>query len=224
MDARALLDSVAAAYGELESLQGEALSIGQTEEEGWSQRTEARLKFYYAAPGRIRVEQPGRLGSVMVSDGAELKSFFAPHRRYFRHPAPPPDELPGVFLPELPMAGGHGPFLFGTIGRRVLEAELARDEAIVIDGVEIDCHVVSAMYEPSHSVFAGANRPVRFWIDARTRLVLRMEGEVDLQHSGEPVAGVGRRILAVTRIVANHDIPAGVFEFTPPEGVSERHG
>jgi len=224
MDARALLDSVAAAYGELESLQGEALSIGQTEEEGWSQRTEARLKFYYAAPGRIRVEQPGRLGSVMVSDGAELKSFFAPHRRYFRHPAPPPDELPGVFLPELPMAGGHGPFLFGTIGRRVLEAELARDEAIVIDGVEIDCHVVSAMYEPSHSVFAGANRPVRFWIDARTRLVLRMEGEVDLQHSGEPVAGVGRRILAVTRIVANHDIPAGVFEFTPPEGVSERPG
>ena len=80
------------------------------------------------------------------------------------------------------------------------------------------------MYEPSHSVFAGANRPVRFWIDARTRLVLRMEGEVDLQHSGEPVAGVGRRILAVTRIVADQDIPAGVFEFTPPEGVSERHG
>jgi hypothetical protein len=224
MDARALLDSVAAAYVRLETLQGEALSIGQTEEEGWSQRTEARLKFYYAAPGRIRVEQPGRLGSVMVSDGVELKSFFAPHRRYFRHPAPSPDELPGVFLPELPMAGGHGPFLFGTIGRRVLDAEVLREEKLAVDGVEIACRVVSALYEPSRSVFAGANRPVRFWIDARTGLVLRMEGEVDLQHHGELATGVGRRILAVTRIVADHPIPAGVFEFTPPEGVAERHG
>ena len=134
MDARALLDSVAAAYGALETLQGEALAISQSEEEGWSQRTEARLKFYYAAPGRIRVEQPGRMGSVMVSDGIELKSFFAQHRRYFRHPAPPPDQLPGVFLPELPMAPGHGPVLFGTIGQRVLEAELRSDETLTLDG------------------------------------------------------------------------------------------
>jgi outer membrane lipoprotein-sorting protein len=221
MDPRALLESVAEAYRNLKTLQGHALSIGCTEDEGTSQRSEARLQFFYAAPARIRIEQPGRLGSVLVSDGLELKSYFVPHRRYFRNPAPPPSDLPGVFMPELPWAGGQGPFLFGTISGRVQAAEILPDEPVPLDGAEIPCHGLSVTYEPSHAAFSGANRPVRFWIDARSRLVLRMEGEVELHHARDGATTVSRRTLAITRLVADAPIPAGVFEFTPPEGTPE---
>jgi outer membrane lipoprotein-sorting protein len=220
MDARALLDSVAAAYGALRTLQGEALSISLAEEEGWSQRTETRLKFFYAAPDRIRVEQPGRRGSVMVSNGTELKRFSRDHARYFRSSAPPLDLLSGVFVPESP-APTHGPVLFGNIGKRVLEAETMDDETLVVDGAETPCHVVSALYDREDWLQAGVNHPVRFSIDARNRLVLRMEGKLDPQPLPELIRPPVRWTLAITRLTANGEIPEGVFEFTPPEGVSE---
>ena len=221
MDARALLRDVVRAYRALDTLQIEALLISESEDEGSRLHREARLKFHYQAPDRVRVEQPGRQRSVLVSDGSEFQSFFAAHQRHFRNPAPPLEQLPGVFLPEFPLGGDHGPFLFHTIEDRLIQAELAGEACLTLNGAPATCHVLAVRYEPSPAEIARVNRPIRFWIDTRTKLVLRLEGEFDLRHPRDGAVTVNKRVIAVTYCTCNEPLPAGIFTFTPPPGVSE---
>ena len=74
MDALALLREVSDAYRKLKSLAVEASIVSESGDENNNQRSEQRVRFFYAAPNRIRFEPCGKNGTVQVADGDRLHS------------------------------------------------------------------------------------------------------------------------------------------------------
>lgn len=202
MDAATLLENVAATYQGLTTLSTGVRAITESADEGGSQRSETRISALYAAPDRVRIEQPGPRGTIQIADGIHLHHYVAPMKRYVKLPADP-GRLPGFFRPEFP-AGGGGDFLFPRIAERVLDARVIPGSGLTIE----------VRYETFENAVAHAG-PVEFRIDPDTWLVLRQSCTVNLQ---DHHFGAHTQILTAEfdHMAVNEPVPANAFEFTPP--------
>jgi outer membrane lipoprotein-sorting protein len=221
MDGLPLLHSVAEAYRNLTTLEIEALAISETRDEDTRQRGEQTLTFIYQAPNKIRMEQRGRHGIVTVSDGENLHNYFRSPNRYAKNPIQGRQLLPGSFQNEFP-GSGSGSFLYQRIAERVGNAETLRSETLQLDGEEVPCEVVAVTYEPHpEGSFVVDTSPVLFWIDSKTRLVLRQEGEITVQRMRDDLPRTTKHTTVLTKAVCGQPVSPDAFEFTPPADATE---
>jgi len=216
MDARALLETASEAYRGLKSLQAKALAAAENREDGF-QHSEQAVTFAYVAPDQARLDQ-GRHGITAVANGREIHHYFHGPRRYSRGSYAEPRQLPGRFNPEFPLSS-NASFLFDRIHERVVDAAVLSTGMLALDGTEVPCDVVSVTYEPPPAKFLAVS-PLVVWLDARTRLVLRLEGEMTLQ-TPTHAARTTKQILTLTHLAADQPVDAATFEFTPPADAEE---
>ncbi|HUB83964.1 MAG TPA: hypothetical protein VMB03_34450 [Bryobacteraceae bacterium] len=172
------------------------------------------MRFFYAAPDRIRYEPPGAYGTVQVSDGTQSHTLFGHRgfsggRRYRSGPAAKRQDLPHLFRPDFPLAGGNEPLLFEGIDQRVTSAEILRDEDA--------CNVVAVTYEPPpYAGFMLTRGPILFWINSENRMVMRQQGEIGHRMPTEDEVHWTRHTISVTNLHLNQPLPDDVFQFIPP--------
>jgi hypothetical protein len=216
MDALTLLGHVSDAYRSLKTLAIEATIITESGDENSSQRSEQRLRFFYAAPDRIRYERGGKHGTVQVADGKQLHtSFGVPRRslgggpRYSSVPLSQMPRLPHLFRPQFPLGGGDEAFLFQGIDEHVVAAQILREDE--------DCHVLSVTYEPPpHASLIVSGSVVLFWVNVENYMVMRLEGEVGHRIQTEDEVSWSRHIVTIRRISVNEQLPEDTFQFTSP--------
>lgn len=221
MDALTLLREVSEAYRSLKYLAIEVALLTESGDENSSHRREDRVRFFYSAPDRFRYEPCGKNGMIQVADGQQLHTVPARHRfghglRYSSVPVSEMGPLPHLFRPDFP--GNGQAFLYQGIAERVAAAEILREE----DG----CHVISVSYEPSPSAGVIVNGPaVLFWVNAKSRLVLRQRGELGHRFPTEDEVTWNRHTVLVRKMHVNEPLPEETFRFTPPpEAVLETAG
>jgi hypothetical protein len=219
MDALTLLREVSEAYRGLQSLELEAALIQESGDENASQRSERRVRFFYAAPNRFRYEPCGKGGTLEVADGKHLYTTFTAFfgRRSIRHPSytrVPVSEMgprPHLFNPEWPVCGEA--FLFHGIDERVATAGILREE----DG----CHVLSVAYEPpARPGLMVSGSAVLFWVNAQNRMVMRQQGEMGHRSPTEDEVTWSRHIMVVREMRVNEPLLAETFHFVPPPGAT----
>ena len=213
MDAGQLLSRVAETYARLNTLTVDMVQRDEPVDDDMGSRIEQRARCWFAAPDKVRAEHGGRRGSVMVTDGTELHTYVPMSQKYFRTAVPPLDSLPGCFRPEFPFAGGPV-FLFARVSQNVQAARLLPDER--------DCHAVLVTYTAtpdSHIPISGS--VMTFWIDAHTNLVSRTEIVITHRWPEHPEPDTRKQITIFTRSVIDDEIPAAMFDFVPPAGVTE---
>lgn len=214
MDALTLLREVSEAYRGLQTLALEAALIQESGDENASQRGERRVRFFYAAPDRMRFEPCGKGGALQVADGKYLHTCFLDRGRHFGHdqtytsvPIAETGPPPHVFQPEYASAGEA--FLFPGIDERVAAAEILREE----DG----CHVVSVTYEPpAHPGLVLSGSAVLFWVHMANRMVMRQQGEMGHRFPAEDEVTWSRHAMVVRQMRVNEPLPEETFHFTPP--------
>ncbi len=217
MDALTLLQEVSEAYGSLETLEVEAALIQKSGDENAGQRSERRVRFFFAAPDRMRFEPCGNRGTVQVTDGKQLHTTHLGdrHRGGLRYTSVPVAEMGRTrhilhrFQPEFPFAGEA--FLFPGIQEQVVSAEILREE----DG----CHVVSVTYQPRPNpglIVTGS--AITFWIDGRNRMVMRQRSATGHRVPTEDEVTWSRHEQVVRGVRINQQIPEETFHFTPPAG------
>jgi hypothetical protein len=177
MDARAVLESVARAYANLKTFSVEILSVAESGDADSFGRHGQRTKAWFEAPDKVRIEQGGRHGTVLVSDGVDahtLASIVGLPNRYSKFAAFPREHLPGLFQPAHATLGGSPPaFLFSRIADSVVSAEiLAEDSASIL---------ISVVYEQPRDSLWRLSSPVQYSVDSRAYLVSRIEGEVSMR-------------------------------------------
>ncbi len=224
MDALPLLQEVAAAYRNLETLAIEASLIFENGPEDHRQESQKRVTFIYAAPERMRYEVHDQMSSIEVSDGTTQRFFqsgFPPNlpARYTETPLNRSPVRLHSFSPDVPIS--YHAMLFERIAERVAGAEIIAEEN--------GCMVVSVNYEPSQ-LFAmmTPKSPPLFWIDAQTRMVVRHETQVSMRL---PETQVSMRVpvmdssftmrstMLAQSIRINEPLPGDAFEFTVPDNV-----
>lgn len=212
--ARKLLAVVARRYSELQSLSVDMALITDIEEQGY--RHEQRSRGTYAAPDKVRTEQgSGKRAVISVTDGKVQHHYMGPAEgRYMKNPVDGRRRHSlGFFNPEYALNSAPL-FLFHRIAERVTEARMVRDEAAV--------RVVAVTYAPPDATPGYyAPSPVHFWIDPRTNLVMRMEGELALRSPIEEDVRRSRITSTYSYAAVDEPVAADAFEFTPPPGARE---
>jgi len=172
------------------------------------------VRFFYAAPDRLRSELRGRAGILQVADGTHLHTCFARgwhpggRPRYTSMPISDTSFLPHFFNPQWPVQAEA--YLFARIGEQAVSAEIQRHE----DG----CAVVAVEYEQQPDQgFAVHESPVLFWIDDRHRMVVRHQGKMGHRAPTEEEITWSRHTMVVREMRVNEPIPDEVFHFTPAE-------
>ena len=220
MDARALLENVAATYRKLRSLKVEALSQTESGDANEGSENHHTVQFLYRAPNQFRSQNLGAHGNLHVSDGERLHQSFGggfPGQtpRYSANPLPELLQRPHVFRWDAPFGNGES-FLFHNIAEHIAQAEFVRDE----DG----CHVISVAYEPPPMRYIESRAPVLFWIRIADQMVMRQRGEIGHRHPASDDVRWQRNDVTVRQIEVNAPIDEEVFVFTPPTGASEMPG
>ena len=214
MDARQLLESVSATYCNLKTLEARGTAITENREDGFS-HSEQPVTFKYAAPDKVRLER-GRRGDTFVCDGRDLHVYLAAPKRYSKRPVGVPHQMEGSFNPESPYSSNHTSFLFHRITERVADATILRRETLRSDSADMPCDVISVTYEPSPTrPLAVTGSPFTFWVDADSRLILRVEFEmtIDFPNHGPRTT---HHVLLLHHVAIGQPVAVGTFEFTPP--------
>ena len=133
MDPSTLLRDVSDAYRSVKILAIEATILTESGDENASHRGEQRVRFFYAAPDRMRYEPCGKDGIIEVADGKLLHTTsgrrgFGGGLRYNTIPVSQMHRLPHLFRPDFPVSNGDAAFLFQGIEERVTAAQILRDE------------------------------------------------------------------------------------------------
>jgi outer membrane lipoprotein-sorting protein len=214
MDARALIETVAETYRGLETLAVDLVITEDSDDEGGSMHRVQRAKAFFATPDKVRIEDGGRRGNITVADGGDVYQYHPHPKRYSKHPLQADRFLPGLFRTDLVLLSNQ-PFLFGRIAERIADAEILREE--FLDGESTPCLVLRVTYDPpDHAGRLWTWSPVLFWIDSRTHLVSKLEGDVTVQHPGREEAKTSRWSLRFENVVVNRPIAAETFELVAP--------
>ena len=140
MNAMSILETVAAAYANLDSLTVDMV-IANGSDDG--SLNEQPAKGYFVAPDKVRIERGGgQRGLVIVNDGHYLHHYFGRPKRYSKSLLQRSDLLPGMFRPESPITG-DATFLFSRIAERVSSAEFLREELVRDDESERVNYILS---------------------------------------------------------------------------------
>ncbi|MGH7731690.1 MAG: redoxin domain-containing protein [Candidatus Eiseniibacteriota bacterium] len=169
--------------------------------------------------GRIRDEATGGPGpGLIVSDGRETVIYNGQLGQYVRK-AGSADIALGTTANR-----GVGSMLvarFADVARGVVDVRRLPNEPITLDGVRRDCLVLDVTYEPQPQPMKVTEQPRRFWIDAKTRLVLRMRSRVSAD--APQLGGKVQQEETVTfrRVWTNPVFADSLWAFRPPPASRE---
>ena len=108
-------------------------------------------------------------------------------------------------------------FLYDRIAEHVEAAEVLDDSPGTDVGTPL--HVVSVKYAPPpHPDVGYSASPVCFWIDPRSRMVMRQTGEFTSAFRPGHLVDKCRVALSFSGIEINQPVPESMFEFVPPGG------
>jgi outer membrane lipoprotein-sorting protein len=207
MDAQALLEKVGESYAKLESFEVEILFTMESGDEDSFSHSRQRARALFAAPNKIRFDCGGRQGTVVVSDGVDIHHYYGGQKYYQTSAVEPGHRLQGQFNPKYPLPGGNI-FLFNHIAEGVGKSEILREEP------EAQV-VVSVTYDTvPDSPFSAST--ITFWVDMRTNLVSRVEGEVTHVMPPDNERHTSRQLLSYGHAFLNQEIPPQAFEYVPP--------
>ena len=205
MDARAILENVAHTYARLKTLSVEITSETESGDEASSNRGSRRARAWFEAPDKIRIEQSGQNGMLIVTDGAQVHSYAAHLNRYFKRPLPP-EFLPGVFQPRHALFGSPPAFLFSRVAETISSVELIEETP--------DSVVLSVVYEPNPGPrICGLCSPLRCRIDSRTSLITRIEAEVSRRIPAHDETRVSKHSISFVNAAVNEPLLAEIFRF-----------
>jgi outer membrane lipoprotein-sorting protein len=208
MDAKTILEAVAETYAKLQSFEVEILSTSESGDDDSFHRNTQRARAFFVAPDKLRIEQSRPHGTVTVSDGIDIHHYFRMPKHYSRFAAQPEQQLQGAFRPEFPLASGTI-FLFGRIAETIATAAILREEQEAV--------VISVTYDPPDLPhFAFSSSPVTYWIDTRTNLVSRIEGESTFRRPMDNQPDTSKHTFDYAHASANQLIPKQTFEYVPP--------
>ncbi len=217
MDARAVLEGVARAYAGLKTISVEILSVAESGDEDCFSRNGQRTKAWFEAPDKVRIEQGGQPGMVLVSDGIDAHSFTAHAgfpNRYSKSDAFPREFLPGVFRPEHATLGGSPPaFLFSRIADKLVSAEILGEDSASI--------LISVIYEQPPDSLWRLSSAVQYSVDSRTYLVSRIEGEVSMRTPAQDETTIHKHILSFVNALVDEPIAQDIFQFVPPPDAAD---
>ena len=213
MDARALLQATATAYGRLRTLDAEIRVSNDTDEGATG--SHYRVKALYAAPDRYRFETVGKRADVTVTSGAEALHYWAAMKQFRRSSAVSTSQIKGLFNPDFP---GGVAYLFPRIAEKIANVEVVRKELAESNGTHVHCVVLAVSYDSlGHAPWMPMG-PVSFWISSETGLVLRMECTSSRRAPAEDEITITRQTLEFVRLVVNESIDSSMFVLEPPKG------
>ena len=213
MDARSILENVAHAYSRLNTLSVEIISETESGDEASSNRGSLRTRAWFEAPHKIRIEQNGQNGILIVTDGADVHSYFAHAKRYSKRPHPA-EFLPGSFQPRHAVFEGPPPFLFSRLAETASSVNLVEETP--------DSVVLSVVYEPNPDLrIWWLSSPVQYRIDSRTNLISRIEAEVSHRIPAHDETRVRKYVISFVNAVVDEPVLAEIFQFVPPSDAIE---
>ena len=86
---------------------------------------------------------------------------------------------------------------------------------------EDSCYVVAASYEPPSDAGFTTSRDILFWVDRRTFMVMKQQGDQGHRFPTEDEVRWTRVTTSVRNIRLNEGIPEDTFQFTPPADTTE---
>ena len=204
---------MANAYAGLNTLSLEIISETESGDEAPSNLGSRRTKAWFEAPHKIRIEQNGQNGILIVTDGAEVRSYFTHAKRYSKRPHPP-EFLPGTFQPRHAVFEGPPPFLFSRLADTASSVNLVEETP--------DSVVLSVVYKPNPDLrIWWLSSPVRYRIDSRTNLISRIEAEVSHRIPAHDETRVRKHIISFVNAVVDEPVSAEIFQFVPPADAIE---
>jgi outer membrane lipoprotein-sorting protein len=207
MDARELLKKVGEAYAKLESFEVEILFTSESGDEDFFSCKRQRGRALFAAPNKVRVDYGGRQGVVLVTDGVDSHHYFRRQKHYQTWAVEPGHRPEGLFNPKYPLSGANM-FLYNHIAEGVAGSEILREEP--------EAHVVISVTYDAVPDSPASSSAITFWVDTRTNLVSRVEGDVTYVFPPHNVQHASRQILSYTHAFLDQPIPPQTFEYVPP--------
>ena len=169
--------------------------------------------------GRIRDEVTGGPASGMVvSNGRETVTYNGQLGQFKRQKG----NADSTVGPS--MGRGVGGMLvsrFAGVATGVTAVHRLPNEAVVLDGRKRDCLVLDVTYQRPPQQVQVTEEPRRYWIDARTHLVLRMRTRLkaDAPQLGGKVEQ--EETISFRRALANPVFADSLWAFRPPPGSRE---
>jgi hypothetical protein len=208
MDAMELLENVSQAYANLKSLAVEIRSVTESDHDGSSNRAETRSKAWFEPPYKVRIEEGGAHGTIMATDGIEMHFYHGQTKCYSMGPAVPEKYLPGVFQPKYHALAGNL-FLFPRIAEQVASVEVLEETP---DGIR-----VAVTYDsPKEDHVFRLSSPVEYWIDPRTKLVVKLKGEMTIRMPGRDTTQTNRHTVFFEHVAVDAPLAPAMFQSVRP--------
>ena len=217
-DAHKYLQKAAAAYRHLKSLQVDATTERVRDVEGQRSRLQVRIALYASGPNKVRIDtkdSDNSARSVLLSEGGKVTEFHATghHARRLalgawnnEYASSSETRLDIGFSPKRGI--GLGEMTYDAIADGVIKAVLRGRQTLQLGKDRVSCVVVDVEY-------SGIIAKFSFWIMEKQNLVLQ---RAVTYFDGRGVNTVVSRVRALT---ANEEIPAAVFQFSPPNGAKQ---
>ncbi len=203
MDATAILENVARRYAHLKTLSVDMISITESGDAHHSNRNSQKTKAWFEAPHKVRIEQTGPHGKIVVTNGVEVVFYFG--RNHYSKAPQKPEFRQGEFrIPVLADA-----FLFARIAENISSVRLLNKAPGSV--------VLAVIYEPPKPQICWFSAPVRFTVDSGTNLISRVEAEVSIRMPTQSEAYVQKHAISYDNAVIDQPIPPETFELIPPE-------
>jgi Predicted periplasmic protein (DUF2092) len=165
-----------------------------------------RIALYTSGPKKIRIdtkESDSTAHSVLLSDGGKVTEFHAWNNEYAS------TSETGLDIGFSPQRGiGLGEMTYHRIADGVTQAVFRGHQTLELGQDRVSCAVVDVEYVGSVAKFS-------FWIMEKRYLILQ---RAVTYSDGLVVNTLVSRVRALT---ANEEIPATVFQFSPPNGAKQ---
>jgi len=217
MDAKPLLNAVAAAYANLKSLEVEIRYEHESGDDNAVSRHSTRKHGWYAAPDKMRYESPGKLQAVIIADGERVhQQMETPEGTRVSSSVQYGNPMPCDFRPDVPWIGGMV-FLFHRVAENVARSEYLREQA--------EASVVEVEFgTPEYPGITQAS-PVTFWIDKKTNLISRLECTMTHRMPAHDETHTSKHTHHYSYVAIDQPIAAGKFVYVrPAEIVTMRPG
>jgi thiol-disulfide isomerase/thioredoxin/outer membrane lipoprotein-sorting protein len=190
-------------------------------------RTPSRPKNEQTAPFLVAVDGKGRIRDevtsgpatgMIVSDGKQTVIYNAQLGQYVR-------EAGGAdsALAKMASRGAGGNLLarLSAAATGVVATQRLPNEAVPLDGGTRDCIVLDVTYQPPAQAGRVTEEPRRYWIDARTHLVLRMRTR--LRAEAPQLGGVVEQdeTISFRRALTNPVLHDSLWVFRAPPSAHE---
>ena len=216
-DAQPMIDQMAAAYGDLKSLDLAGTVTADFDVAGQKQNKSTPFTGAFQAPNSFRHDVPEEI--TVVSDGKSAYIYGIKENKYLKVDAPTgqqavadlPVPLPGLLQQQdisLLLALVKNPGAFLTEGG--VQATAGRPEQI--DGTSYPVIAVN-----------GQGTNIKLALDPDTHLVRRMTVDLadSMKQRGAPAVNKATVTLDYSKSKPGADLPADTFAFTPPAGATE---